>query len=75
MIMILFILFPLHPKLKQSKDSFALPPPDQKKWKKPKVNVDVKMLDILAEKIKKREEDEDDEEEFLPSNVAPINTN
>lgn len=39
-----------------------MPPPDQTKWKKPKVNVDVKMLDILAEKIKKREEDEDDEE-------------
>ena len=42
-----------------------MPPPDQTKLKKPKVNVDDKMLDIFAEKIKKREEDEDDEEGFL----------
>uniref|UniRef100_A0A1I8AZM1 U4/U6.U5 tri-snRNP-associated protein 1 n=1 Tax=Meloidogyne hapla TaxID=6305 RepID=A0A1I8AZM1_MELHA len=61
-------------EIKQAKDSIAMPPPDQTKWKKPKVSVDLKMLDTLAEKIKKREEDEDDEEEFLPhmSNVAPI---
>uniref|UniRef100_A0A915N312 Uncharacterized protein n=1 Tax=Meloidogyne javanica TaxID=6303 RepID=A0A915N312_MELJA len=59
-------------EIKQSKDSIAMPPPDQTKWKKPKVNVDVKMLDIFAERIKKGEEEEDDEEEFLPTNVAPI---
>ncbi|KAF7635704.1 hypothetical protein Mgra_00004798 [Meloidogyne graminicola] len=58
---------------KQLKDSIAMPPPDQTKWKKPKTNVNVKMLDTLAEKIKKREEEDEDEEEFPHvSNVAPI---
>ncbi|KAF7626084.1 hypothetical protein Mgra_00009722 [Meloidogyne graminicola] len=45
---------------KQLKDSIAMPPPDQTKWKKPKTNVN-------------REEEDEDEEEFPHvSNVVSI---